>query len=65
MWWRSGGPRSFHHYTVGGELVVEETEVLSANVESVSCRWCGTDANVVSEPVPAESVAPATGDPAR
>lgn len=33
--------RSFHHYTVGGELTVEEPEVVSRSVESVTCRWCG------------------------
>jgi len=33
--------RSFHHYTLGGDLVTEETEVLSEAVEDVSCRWCG------------------------
>ena len=34
--------RSFHHYTVGGDLEVEEEEVLAEEVEDVSCRWCGT-----------------------
>lgn len=43
--------RSFHHFTVGGELLVEDTEVISREIESVTCRWCGTDAHVVSEPV--------------
>ncbi len=33
--------RSFHHYTVGGELTVESTEVLAEEVESVVCTWCG------------------------
>lgn len=33
--------RAFHHFTVGGELNVEEPEVISRNVESVTCRWCG------------------------
>lgn len=33
--------RSFHHYTVGGELSVEGTEVLDEQVEAVECRWCG------------------------
>lgn len=32
--------RSFHHYTVGGELSVEDPQVLSEQVEEVSCRWC-------------------------
>jgi hypothetical protein len=38
--------RSFHHYTVGGELTVEDTEVLSEEIEAVSCRWCGTGRSV-------------------
>ncbi len=39
--------RSFHHYTVGGDLEVEDTEVLDEHVESVRCRWCDSDAGVV------------------
>ena len=39
--------RSFHHFTVGGDLSVEDTEVLANDVESVVCRWCGTSASVV------------------
>lgn len=38
--------RAFHHYTVGGELDVEDEEVLSEVIEDVSCRWCGSGANV-------------------
>ncbi len=38
--------QSFHHYTVGGELVVEEERVLGEEVEQVSCRWCGNGASV-------------------
>lgn len=35
--------KSFHHYTVGAELKgVEEEEVLTVNIEEVSCRWCGS-----------------------
>lgn len=33
--------RAFHHYTVGGELVVEEEAVLGEEIEDVTCRWCG------------------------
>jgi hypothetical protein len=33
--------RAFHHYTVGGDLSVEEPEIIARNVESVTCRWCG------------------------
>jgi DNA-directed RNA polymerase subunit RPC12/RpoP len=34
--------RAFHHYSLGGELSVEDEEVLSESVEEVSCRWCGS-----------------------
>ena len=34
--------RAFHHYTIGGDLTVEDEEVLEEAVESVSCRWCGS-----------------------
>lgn len=38
--------RAFHHYTVGGELEVEDEEVLDERVEEVVCRWCGTGEHV-------------------
>lgn len=38
--------RSFHHYTVGGDLTIEEPEVIAKTVESVTCRWCGHDRGV-------------------
>ncbi len=33
--------RAFHHFSVGGDLTVEDREVLDETVEEVSCRWCG------------------------
>lgn len=45
---------SFHHYTVGGELTVEDEQVLGEVVESVTCRWCGT-AGIV-DPVAVDAV---------
>jgi DNA-directed RNA polymerase subunit RPC12/RpoP len=38
--------RAFHHYSIGGELVIEDTEVLSETVEEVACRWCGSGGKV-------------------
>jgi hypothetical protein len=32
---------AFHHFSVGGDLTVEEEEVLDETVEEVTCRWCG------------------------
>jgi len=33
--------RAYHHYSVGGELHVEDEQVLSESVVEVTCRWCG------------------------
>jgi hypothetical protein len=33
--------RSFHHFSVGGELSVEDEVVLHEKVIEVTCRWCG------------------------
>jgi len=33
--------KAFHHFSVGGELTVEDVEVIEDSVEEVSCRWCG------------------------
>jgi hypothetical protein len=38
--------RAFHHYTVGGELAVEDETVLDERVEAVTCRWCGPTGEV-------------------
>jgi hypothetical protein len=40
--------RAFHHYSIGGELTVEDEEVLSETVEDVACRWCGSGQAVES-----------------
>lgn len=39
--------RSFHHYTVGGELTIEDQDVVAETIESVVCRWCGSGDSVV------------------
>ena len=38
--------RAFHHYSVGGDLAVEDEQVLEEKTESVSCRWCGNGDSV-------------------
>ena len=35
--------RSYLHFTLGGQLTVEEEEVLERTVEKVVCRWCGSE----------------------
>ena len=44
---------AYHHYTVGGDLSIEEVQVLDDQVESVECRWCGAAGRV--EAIEAES----------
>jgi hypothetical protein len=32
---------AFHHFTVAGDLTIEDEQVLDERIESVTCRWCG------------------------
>lgn len=48
--------RSYYHFTVGGDLEVEEETVLSAERERVTCRWCGSSDAI--EEVPVETDTP-------
>lgn len=34
--------RAYWHYSLGGDLTIEEEETLSARRERVTCRWCGS-----------------------
>lgn len=43
--------RAYYHFTVGGELDVEEEEVLDAQRESVTCRWCGLSDRIEEIPL--------------
>src|SRR3954469_25500353 len=45
--------RAFHHYSIAGELTVEEEDVLDERVEHVTCRWCNASGDVI-EQVPVE-----------
>lgn len=38
--------KTFHHYTLGGDLDVEQVEELDKVVESVVCRWCQSGESV-------------------
>jgi transposase len=40
--------RAFHHYSLGGELTIEDEEVLEDSVEKIVCRWCGSSDSIVS-----------------
>jgi hypothetical protein len=41
--------RAFHHFSVGGELSVEDEEVLDARIEQITCRWCGASGESIEE----------------
>jgi hypothetical protein len=46
--------REYHHFSVGGDLDVEDRELLAERVEEVACRWCGATGDAV-ETIPAEA----------
>ena len=41
--------RAFYHYTIGGDLRVENEEVLHSVVEQVVCRWCTASGPAIQE----------------
>ena len=45
---------AFHHFSLGGELSVEEEQLLSEVVDDVKCRWCGSGAAVETLAVEAD-----------
>jgi DNA-directed RNA polymerase subunit RPC12/RpoP len=44
--------RSFLHFTLGGDVTIEDEEVLERTVEKVVCRWCGSAAAIEMLPEP-------------
>ncbi|MGH2722880.1 MAG: hypothetical protein ACRDI0_01210 [Actinomycetota bacterium] len=47
-WRRTKG---FFHYTLGGDLSVEDEETLEFERERITCRWCGSSEHVEEVPV--------------
>lgn len=41
--------KAFYHFTVAGELAVEDEDVLESRVEEVTCRWCGATGPSIEE----------------
>lgn len=33
---------AYHHFSLSGELTVENEKVLAEEIEEVACRWCGS-----------------------
>jgi hypothetical protein len=46
--------REYHHFSVGGDLEVEDRELLHERVEDVTCRWCGASGDAI-ELIPVEA----------
>ncbi|MGI8983782.1 MAG: hypothetical protein ACR2HM_04495 [Acidimicrobiales bacterium] len=38
--------KAFHHYSLGGDLAIEDEEVLAETVEEITCRWCGSSSAI-------------------
>lgn len=53
--------RAFHHFSVGGDLTLEEEDTLDHVVESVTCRWCAASGSSIEE---IDADAAASGGPA-
>jgi hypothetical protein len=43
--------RAFYHFSLGGDLSVDEEEVVQADRERVTCRWCGSSDAIEELPV--------------
>lgn len=41
--------RQFQHFTLAGDVTIEEEEVIERTVERVVCRWCGSADQIVEE----------------
>jgi hypothetical protein len=41
--------RALYHYSVAGDLTVEDETVLDSTVELVTCVWCGANGDAIAE----------------
>ncbi|MDQ1466667.1 MAG: hypothetical protein QOH10_1082 [Actinomycetota bacterium] len=41
--------REFHHFSVAGELTIEDEEKLAETIERVTCRWCAATGDSIEE----------------
>ena len=39
--------REYHHFSVGGDLGVEDCELLAELIEEVACRWCAASGDAI------------------
>ncbi|MET0895815.1 MAG: hypothetical protein ABWY80_08185 [Acidimicrobiia bacterium] len=45
--------RALHHFSVAGDLTIEDEAVLDSSVDLVSCVWCGAKGDAIAE-IPAD-----------
>lgn len=53
--------REYHHFSVGGDLEVEDRELLAETIEEVSCRWCGASGTTIATVPLDDAVTESTG----
>jgi hypothetical protein len=41
--------REFHHFSVAGDLTIEDEEKLAETVERVTCRWCNAGGDAIDK----------------
>ena len=49
---RATRAQAYYHFTIGGELQIEDPKILTDVIESIDCVWCGTGKNIVKELLP-------------
>jgi len=50
---RTRTTREYHHFSISGDLSVEDCQVVEEKVSAVMCRWCGNGKAVEIVPAPA------------
>jgi hypothetical protein len=48
--------REFHHFSVSGDLTIEDETVIDEQFDEVTCRWCGASGDRI-ETLPVEAPA--------
>jgi hypothetical protein len=49
--------KEFRHFSMGGEMQVDNVEVLDEDVERVECRWCSASGDAIEVLVGSEAPA--------
>jgi hypothetical protein len=49
--------RAYYHFTVAGDLSIEDEEIIESRIEQVTCRWCGARGDAIEEVALPPSVA--------